>query len=381
MKKLTIRTEKKTLSKDFIRKHLDRLEELVDLKHLRAVEQKQLNIFQFEPVDRLAVMVTMRDDVSHKSVSHVDWPFFSFDQMWNDYGSMLLNELQPIYESVHLKDDKVFTVRPNLSQIVIPSMFGVEGSFSMVNEDSMPFINKPPKKKELLKIIRNGIEYEKHWSIVKYCEIIDTWREILSGYQNLQQAIHFSLPDIQGPFNIYFLLRGSEAYLDLFDEPDLTHGIMAIITNVLIRTTHYLAEYLSQRDVGYYWNYNYLGMMRNVDDNSILLSREHYLEFVNPYNTKFTEKCGGDIHHFCGNGDHVIDIIMKTSGIRGLNFGNPELQDLDMVYAKALENRVVLLWDRQIPHQIFNKLAQGIIMKIVVTTLEEGRKKLAEYRG
>ncbi len=88
-----------------------------------------MRVFEFEKVDRLPILLSTRDDVAHKTSDAIDWPSFSFGQMWNDYGAMLLNELRPVYESIKLKDDKVFTLRPNLSQIVVPSLFGADASY------------------------------------------------------------------------------------------------------------------------------------------------------------------------------------------------------------------------------------------------------------
>lgn len=55
-----------------------------------------MRVFKFEKVDRLPILLSTRDDVAHKTSEAIDWPSFSFGQMWNDYDSMLLNELRPI---------------------------------------------------------------------------------------------------------------------------------------------------------------------------------------------------------------------------------------------------------------------------------------------
>jgi len=366
------------LTKKYIGHYLGILEDGIDPDHVRAVMKKQLDVFNFKPVDRLPVLVTLRNDVSHETSGHDEWPVFPFDQMWNDYGAMLLNELMPVYESIKVKDDKVFSVRPNLSQIVVPSLFGADGKYVRINEDSMPYIFSVPDKENLTRIMNEGVNFKDHWTIKKYCEIIDTWREILKPYPKLEEFVHFSLPDLQGPFNLYFLLRGQDAYTDLFDKPEFVHSVMSFITDTLIDITNYLAEYIGQLDYGYYWNYLYPGRIRNVDDNSTQISREHYLEFVHPYNIRLSKECGGGIHHYCGKGDHIISDIMSIPGNRGLNFGNPEMQDFDFVYGKALKYRVVLLWDREISSGIFKKLDRGVIMKIVVPTLDSAEAKVRE---
>lgn len=377
---LFIKTNKEPLLKKYINKHLMILEDQVNIEHVLAVEQKHMDVFNFRPVNRLPILVTMRDDVAHKTAGHGDWPTFTFDHIWNDYAAMLLNELQPVYESVRIKDDKVFTIRPNLSQIFVPSLFGAEASFSLINEDSMPSIHKPPTKEQLIDVMEQGVDFKNHWTIVRYCEIINVWRELLSAYPKLSKVARFSLPDLQGPFNLYFLLRGADAYMDLFDDTEFTHCMMGFITDRLIDITNYLADYIGSSKQGYYWNYSYPGIIRNVDDNAVLISKEQYNEFVHPYNLKLSRECGGGIHHYCGKGDHIIDDIMSIRSIHGLNFGNPEQQDWDMVYEKALKYKVVLLWDHKIPAKLFNQMTYGIIMRFIVPTIEQARQELEEYK-
>lgn len=378
---MIITAKEDKLTKSYIAKHLELLEEKINPDHVRTVTRKQLDVFNFKSVGRLPVLVTLRNDVAHSTSGHGEWPVFCFDQMWNDYGAMLLNELMPVYESVIIRDDKVFSVRPNLSQIVVPSLFGADAKFDKINEDSMPYVYNVPEKDNLIQVINKGVNFKNHWTIKKYCEVIDAWREILDPYPKLKEFVHFSLPDLQGPFNLYFLLRGQNAYTDLFDKPDFVHRVMEFITDTLIEITNYLAKYIGQLDYGYYWNYVYPGRIRNVDDNSTQISREHYLEFVHPYNVKLSKKCNGGIHHYCGKGDHILADIMSIPGNYGLNFGNPEMQDFNFVLKNALKYKVVLLWDREISAENFKKLNRGVIMKIVVPSLKVAKEKVEELTG
>ena len=237
------------LTKEYIGHYLGILEDGIDPDHVRAVMKKQLDVFNFKPVDRLPVLVTLRNDVSHETSGHDEWPVFPFDQMWNDYGAMLLNELMPVYESIKVKDDKVFSVRPNLSQIVVPSLFGADGKYDRINEDSMPYIFSVPDKENLTRIMNEGVNFKDHWTIKKYCEIIDTWREILKPYPKLQEFVHFSLPDLQGPFNLYFLLRGQDAYTDLFDKPEFLDDQILFVAKMTLLANRWFDTKIDVDDI------------------------------------------------------------------------------------------------------------------------------------
>ena len=382
MVELMFQIEKKvdSLSENEVKSYLELLEQQIDIKHIRAVERKQMSVFNFEKVDRLPILISTRDDVAHKTSSKIDWPSFPFGQMWNDYGGMLLNELRPVYESIKLKDDKVFTLRPNLSQIVVPSLFGAEASYPDDQLDSMPAVKSLLNYQQLKAINTDEIDFQKHWIINKYCNIIKAWKELLSDFPKLTEAIHFSLPDLQGPFNLYFILRGTDAYTDLILDHDFTHNLMQKITTILINLTNYLSDFIGYSGNSYYWNYCYPGKIRNVDDNSIQISADLYKEFVLPYNQMLTQQCNGGIHHYCGKGDHIIDQIMNIKGVKGLNFGNPEMQDWNNIYEKAQMHKVVLLFDNMIPINIFKELNHGVIMKIIVSSLEEGKRALGKYK-
>jgi len=357
-----------------LEKTLTLLEEAIDPDHREEVEVLQNDTFLFAEAGRIPVLVSTRNDVAHQSCKESGWPVFPFQRMWHDPAAMLLNELLSAYESVILKDDKVFTARPNLSQLFIPSFFGATGICSGSSLDDMPFINHVPPRDEIEKRIEQGIDIESSFMMEKYRAIIEKWKEIIAPYPRLSRWLHFALPDLQGPFNLYFLLRGSDAYIDLIDHPDLVDRLMKILTEIIAQTVNSLSAYLGETEKGYCWNYGYPGLFRNIDDNATLISREQYLRFVHPWNVQLMASCGGGIHHYCGDGRQIAGDIMSIPGVRGLNFGNPEKQDWDLVTRLSRETNTVLLWDRLIPSADLKKLpAQGLIVKAIVPDIETGR--------
>jgi len=363
-------------------KHLTWLEGNLDSDHLEEVAELQFETFRFRETSRIPVLVSTRNDVAHLSHKKGDWPTFAFHEMWHDPAAMLLNELFPVYESAILKDDKVFSLRPNLSQLFIPGFFGAAGTLSGKEMDDMPYLSYIPEREGLEKIIDRGFDVESFSMVRKYISVIEKWKEYLSPYPRLRQYTHFALPDLQGPFNVFFLLRGVNAYIDFFDNPGLIDHLMEAITEIIVQTVQYLASYLGETGKGYCWNYGYPGLLRNVDDNSTLISREQYLRFVHPWNVQLTERCGGGIHHYCGEGSHIAGDIMSIPGINGLNFGNPEMQDREKVTEISRQTQTVLLWDELIPPGELKKIPPGgYILKAIVSDLEEGKNYMNEIRG
>lgn len=362
-----------------LEKRLSFLEKSICSDYMDEVETLQLETFRFDSTDRIPVLISTRNDVAHQSNENVDWPTYPFRRMWHDPALMLLNELLPVYESVLLKDDKVFTIRPNLSQLFIPAFFGASGILESDTRDDMPYIYHVPDRDEIEKMIDQKVDVESSFMMAKYRGIVKEWKKIIAPYPKLKRYLHIALPDLQGPFNVYFLLRGVEAYIDFFDNPDLIDRLMEKITDIIGESVLALSTLLGETERGYCWNYGYPGLLRNVDDNSTLISRDQYLRFVHPWNVLLTERCNGGIHHYCGDGKHIAEDIMSIPGIFGLNFGNPEMQDWDYITALSKKTRTVLLWDKQIPPGEFRKLYPGgLILKAIVPDIETGKAYLKE---
>jgi len=368
------------LSNDYVMSLCEELETGLDEAHICSVEQLQKDVFNFVPGTPTPILVSTRNDVAHETIGDAGWPRFSFGRMWHDPAAMLINELLPVYESMLLRDDKVFTLRPNMSQVFMPSFFGVDGTFIPGNEDSMPVVHQFLSKQQIISMLGAPLLLSRGGMMEKYLSILDAWSRILMDFPTVRNCVHFCLPDLLGPCTLLYTLRGIDLYTDVYDDPQFVHEAMEMVTNGIIQVLKYIAPYIGLEDHGFYWNYCFPGRIRNVDDNSILFSKEQYEEFVRPYNDKLYDACGGGILHYCGKAQHILDSVMNTKKIVGINFGNPELQDWDTVYSMAQRNRKVLLWDMSMEPKRYSQLIGGVIMKVFVKDLESGKKILDDYR-
>ena len=67
------------------------------------------------------------------------------------------------------------------------------------------------------------------------------------------------------------------------------------------------------------------------EDTSTLLSAEHLETFMRPYTERLLEHFGGGYIHYCGNNQHLLEMIPTFQRSIGLNFGNPERHDPALV--------------------------------------------------
>jgi hypothetical protein len=364
--------------------YLDMLEDMIDPEHQAAVEDRQLKSFRYEPIDHIPVMVTLRDDVSHQTFGNSEWPTFFWQEQIDNYDYMLLNELMPAYESAVLKDDKCFSIRPNLGQCFIPSLFGCEPDISEAKLDSMPWIKRDEKQHDIERIrelVGQGVPNIKGKLMDTYVEIVNDWKKRLQDYPKLQRFTHISLPDVQGPFNLAFHLRNVDLYTDIIDDPQLVHDLMNLMTETFVEVVTYCKNVTGEpMDEAYYWNWHMAGGVRNVDDNSVLLGPEQYNEFVLPYNNKAFAPFDGGAHHSCGELEHLYGELFAIEKVKAMHFGNPEFQDFGKVRSLLEEKKICILWDETLEPAHREQVTTGVVVKEIRGNLDEAKACLEEYR-
>ncbi len=362
--------------------YLALLEDLIDPEHQAAVEERQLKAWKHEPIDHLPVILQLRDDVGHKTYGVSDWPFFKWGDMYENWDWMLLNELGPCYDSARIKDDRVFTARPNLGQVPIPALFGCSFTYYKDSHfDTMPWVEKIEDEKELFALLDRGLPDLNGGETDTIRQIVQRWRELLKPFPKLTRFVHVTAIDNQGPFNLGFHLRGQNLYTDVVNNPEMVHKLMDLITETYIEHTKFVKEDILQEPMkeGYYWGYRMHGGVRIVDDNSILLGSEMYKEFVHPYNIRAAEPFNGGMFHFCGLGDHVINDILSNPYNHAVNFGNPEMQDLGRLWPLFEEKKISVLWDTTLAQELLDTIKTGIVIKEAVPSIDEAKRRLELY--
>jgi len=79
------------------------------------------------------------------------------------------------------------------------------------------------------------------------------------------------------------------------------------------------------------------------NDSAMNLSPELFEEFSQPYDAKVFERLGGGVVHFCGRGDHFVDLLAKTPGLSAVDMSQPHLNTMDKILS-ALPDRGINLF-------------------------------------
>ena len=143
-------------------------------------------------------------------------------------------------------------------------------------------------------------------------------------YAKKNSDLPIGLTDMNSPLSTLMQICGYEnAFIWMFDEPDAIHHLMSVITEAFIswvkiqkqHSGHDLDEtgglqgVVSPRGVGVWVS----------DDDLITMTPSHYEEFVVPYYSRIFKEFGGGHVHYCGNGNHQTDNLLKIEKIRAIN--------------------------------------------------------------
>ncbi|MCX6377278.1 MAG: hypothetical protein NTU88_14805 [Armatimonadetes bacterium] len=328
---------------------LGELDSLVDPAHARDCERLFEDAFSYRGVDHLP----------RQDPSPVDgWPTYPYSEAFYGVEKMLINELAGVYQGAKLRDDRVYTIRANYGVGTIASMFGCKTSLTMNN---MPWC-EPLSDAELLEALDMGVPDMNSGLGDRVLETERFYVEMLSKYPNLKEAVHIFVCDTQGPFDVTHLIIGHRIYTDIYDRPEIVHRALDLAVETGIRFTKAQKEITGE---GCDWHFHSQmkarGGVRIYEDTPTNISPAAYLEFCRPYNERFLAELGGGWIHYCGAGHQIFPHVISTPGLSGINFGNPDMQDLRAIYDAASSRGVgVLAWSRPLSPENAEHMKTGI---------------------
>jgi len=311
-----MKIKKTVLESEIINKHLAKLELLIDPEHIQRTKELQKKAFNFEDVTHIPTVINY-------PIDNTEWPNFSFKEIFDDPGKMLLHELKSVYASAKLQDDGLYGIRANYGTGIIASMFGCE---TETFENTLP-IALHIDDQALLSVLDNGIPALTSGLMGKVYETALYFQEMLSPYPKLSEFIDMELFDTQGTFDNASIIWGSEIFFSFYDNPEKLHSLMRIITETIKQT---VCEFRRISDTpieeqGGRWNS--LGAICLRNDSCINLSREQYIEFVKPYDQELISELSGWIH-FCGKAQQWWDSLLDIPNLKGINPYQGEFYDL-----------------------------------------------------
>ena len=318
---------------------LDRFEARIDLDHVAAVRARHRAALTYQPVDRLPL-------VFYLPYEGQDIRPYPFAEAFEDPAKLMANELLAGFTSIHhaldLRDDAPYCLRPNLGTGIVASMFG---SFIRLLENNPPWAEALGGLDALRTVAEGPLPPVTAGLGQRVIDQFAYFHAALADYPRCRAAFQITLPDLQGPFSTVELLWGSSIYVDLYDHADLVHALLAKVTAQMIAAVEAWRPYVREDiGAGFTWQHN-VGVRGNLlirDNSMILISPAMYREIVLPYDAKLCAAVGGAGIHFCGAGGHQVPNLLTIPACQTIDFGQPELNDLDAIYAQAAPRQVAL---------------------------------------
>lgn len=300
--------------------YLEKLEAMIDLKHVEAIRELQRRAFSFQPVDHIPTVINY-------ALPEEEWPAFNFAEIFSAREKMLLHELRPVYLGAKLQDDRLYGIRANFGTGIIASMFGCPvHTFT----DALP-IGTAISAQDLEKILSQGVPDLNSGLMGRVWDTVAYYRDTLSSFPKLNRAVGSQCFDIQGPFDNASIIWGSDIYLAVVEQTEKVIQLMKIISETIVRMVQKLRRIdgcpLTEHDGAW----NFLGGVCVRNDASINLSGAHYRQLVKPFDADILRPWGG-WSHYCGRAHQWWPSQLDIPGLKGINPYQGEFYDLDRMY-------------------------------------------------
>ena len=255
-----------------------------------------------------------------------DLPNFNWAEQWHDPAKSLYQQLKDNVLGVVAADgDAVPGVRADTGVINCMTIFGAE---YVVPEHTKPVVCRYVPKETLrefqvpddvssLGIMPTMVAHMEHHKAALAERGLGDWVNVYHC-------------DQQGPWDIAAQSRGHDIFVDLYDDPQFVHTLMRKAVRIYVAVTKLCkrtsGEPLDSGNAVGYWSES--GGVRMCGDSDILIRREQFRQFIQPYEQEALAAFGGGWMHYCGGwpgtgrseGLHLHDLYAEIEGLRGLNW-------------------------------------------------------------
>jgi hypothetical protein len=210
-------------------------------------------------------------------------------------------------------------------------------------------------------------------------------RSYLNEFDYLRDHVHIESAIIHSPFDVSALIWGSGIYVAMYEEPELVHGLMRLVTDV-IKLFGRMQKSALGEELGYTYNSWVLNKagIKLVEDTAMNISTEVYKEFCLPYTREVAEYFDGVFVHYCGHTLHWVSELLKEEKVYGFQHGygtkdyKPQMRpvhDLTMSYNTCLQ------WFGEWPETWDPELKRGVILIGSATDVHDARDKVNRLRA
>ena len=278
------------------------------------------------------------------SVSSVKNDAININDAILDYDLMLRSQLQGVSNAL-AQGTTNLAIRSNYGTGIMTSLFGAE-IFKMPREtNTLPTTKQLDDTSKIEEILDKGMPDIYSGFGRNVFEFGELCKEVLAKYPKINKYVTAYHPDTQGPLDSCELLWGCDMFYNMYDDPDLVHGMLKLITDTYIAVMDKWYEiYPLNTELNPHWHHLcHRGGIVLRDDSAMNLSPEQYLEFALPYDSRLLEYYGGGMVHFCGRGDHYIELLCKCPYLYAINLSQPHYNDMEVIFRNTVDKGIKIL--------------------------------------
>jgi hypothetical protein len=330
------------LKQDKLKRLLDYLEENLRSERLDEINELHRKVLDWKTVSRLPLVL------NYPFPDHPLFEPFSHGETFEDLEKHLYNELVYAFDTsialnVDLGCDLPLTIRPNYGIGLVSSILG--GLVEQI-DDNPPWVRPFPSRSELMKMfdIDTADVTGKGW-IPRVVETYQFFNDALGPYPKLNASVKRVLPDLQGPFDNYELLRGGEAFTDFYTDPRLLREGLSLTGDIQITAARTLLPYTTDHREGFSYQHG-MAMRGNIlirNDSPIMVSSETYREFIAPHDGDVLTALGGGGIHSCGSIEHQMENYLNVKELFCIDLGQGLMNDRVKLFRLAEKKKAAII--------------------------------------
>ena len=278
------------------------------------------------------------------SASSVNFPRVeNINDALQSYDNMLRQQLEGVSDALGKKKGNL-CVRANYGTGILSSLFGAEIFVMPRHMNTLPTTRALNDTELIREKVEAGMPDLCGGFGKRVFEFGELCAEVFEKYPKVKKYVNVYHPDLQGPLDICELLWGGEMFYAMYDEPELVHAMLRLVTDTY---TAFIEKWFKMfppsEEMNIHWGFlRHRGAIMLRNDSAMNLSPDFYREFAMPYDGELLKKYGGAVH-FCGRGDHYIEMLCSLPGLYGVQMSQPELNDMEVIYRNTVDKGIKLL--------------------------------------
>ena len=159
-----------------------------------------------------------------------DLPNININDAVADYDTMLRSQLAGVSKSLESKSASL-VIRANYGTGILSSLFGAEIFIMPREQNTLPTTKPFNDTEKIEEMIEKGIPDLNGGLGKKVFEFGELCAETFAKYPKINKYLRMYHPDLQGPLDICELLWGGEMFYAMYDEPELVHSALSLVTD------------------------------------------------------------------------------------------------------------------------------------------------------